>query len=186
MDGHDLRDITQASLRAAIAVVPQDTVLLNETLFDNLVFGRPDATQREVEAAARIAQLDRFVAGLPDGWDTLVGERGLKLSGGEKQRVAIARAVLKQPRLFIFDEATSSLDSATEQAIQERLAEASRGTSTLIIAHRLSTVVHADEILVLDRGQVAERGSHAVLLARNGLYAALWQRQHRVAEPAAE
>ncbi len=125
-------------------------------------------------------------AGLPDGWDTLVGERGLKLSGGEKQRVAIARAVLKQPRLFIFDEATSSLDSATEQAIQERLAEASRGTSTLIIAHRLSTVVNADEILVLDRGRIAERGSHAALLARDGLYAALWQRQHRVAEPAAE
>ncbi|MGF6228787.1 ABC-type transport system involved in Fe-S cluster assembly fused permease/ATPase subunit [Inquilinus ginsengisoli] len=186
MDGQDLRDITQASLRAAIAVVPQDTVLLNETLFDNLVFGRPEATQGEVEAAARIAQLDRFVAGLPDGWDTRVGERGLKLSGGEKQRVAIARAVLKQPRLFIFDEATSSLDSATEQAIQERLAEASRGTSTLIIAHRLSTVVHADEILVLDRGRIAERGSHVVLLARDGLYAALWQRQHRVAEPAAE
>jgi ATP-binding cassette subfamily B protein len=186
MDGQDLRDLTQASLRAAIAVVPQDTVLLNETLFDNLVFGRPDATQAEVEAAARIAQLDRFVAGLPDGWDTRVGERGLKLSGGEKQRVAIARAVLKQPRLFIFDEATSSLDSATEQAIQERLAEASRGTSTLIIAHRLSTVVNADEILVLDRGRVAERGSHAALLARDGLYAALWQRQHRVAEPAAE
>ncbi|WP_437364298.1 ABCB family ABC transporter ATP-binding protein/permease [Inquilinus limosus] len=186
MDGHDLRDITQGSLRAAIAVVPQDTVLLNETLFDNLVFGRPEATRDEVEAAARIAQLDRFVAGLPDGWDTLVGERGLKLSGGEKQRVAIARAVLKQPRLFIFDEATSSLDSATEQAIQERLAEASRGTSTLIIAHRLSTVIHADEILVLDRGRIAERGSHAALLARDGLYAALWQRQHRVAEPAAE
>jgi ABC-type multidrug transport system fused ATPase/permease subunit len=186
MDGHDLRDITQASLRAAIAVVPQDTVLLNETLRDNLAFGRPDATDAEIEAAARIAQLDRFVAGLPDGWDTLVGERGLKLSGGEKQRVAIARAVLKQPRLFIFDEATSSLDSATEQAIQERLAEASRGTSTLIIAHRLSTVVNADEILVLDRGRIAERGSHATLLARDGLYAALWQRQHRVAEPAAE
>jgi ATP-binding cassette, subfamily B, heavy metal transporter len=186
MDGHDLRDITQASLRAAIAVVPQDTVLLNETLRDNLAFGRPDATDAEIEAAARIAQLDRFVAGLPDGWDTLVGERGLKLSGGEKQRVAIARAVLKQPRLFIFDEATSSLDSATEQAIQERLAEASRGTSTLIIAHRLSTVVNADEILVLDRGRVAECGSHAALLARDGLYAALWQRQHRVAEPAAE
>ncbi|TSD87082.1 ATP-binding cassette domain-containing protein [Mycobacterium sp. KBS0706] len=186
MDGQDLRAITQASLRGAIAVVPQDTVLLNETLFDNLVFGRPEATREEVEAAARIAQLDRFVAGLPDGWDTRVGERGLKLSGGEKQRVAIARAVLKQPRLFIFDEATSSLDSATEQAIQERLAEASRGTSTLIIAHRLSTVVNADEILVLDRGRVAERGSHAALLARDGLYAALWQRQHRVAEPAAE
>ncbi|MGK9231123.1 ABC transporter ATP-binding protein/permease [Inquilinus limosus] len=186
IDGRDLRDVTQASLRAAIAVVPQDTVLLNETLFDNLVFGRPDATREEVEAAARIAQLDRFVAGLPDGWDTRVGERGLKLSGGEKQRVAIARAVLKRPRLFIFDEATSSLDSATEQAIQGRLAEASRGTSTLIIAHRLSTVVDADEILVLDHGRIAERGSHAALLARNGLYAALWQRQHRVAEPVTE
>ncbi|MGK9164891.1 ABC transporter ATP-binding protein/permease [Inquilinus limosus] len=186
IDGHDLRDVTQASLRAAIAVVPQDTVLLNETLFDNLAFGRPDATREEVEASARIAQLDRFVAGLPDGWDTLVGERGLKLSGGEKQRVAIARAVLKRPRLFIFDEATSSLDSATEQAIQERLAEASRGTSTLIIAHRLSTVVGADEILVLDHGRIAERGSHAALLARNGLYAALWRRQHRVAEPVTE
>ena len=186
IDGQDLRDITQASLRAAIAVVPQDTVLLNETLFDNLVFGRPEATREEVEAAARIAQLDRFVAGLPDGWDTRVGERGLKLSGGEKQRVAIARAVLKQPRLFIFDEATSSLDSATEQAIQDRLAEASRGTSTLIIAHRLSTVIHADEILVLDRGHIAERGSHPALLARRGLYAALWQRQHRLVEPAAE
>jgi ABC-type transport system involved in Fe-S cluster assembly fused permease/ATPase subunit len=177
IDGQDLRAVTQASLRAAIAMVPQDTVLLNETLYDNIAFGRPDASREEVAEAARIAQLDRLIAALPDGLDTLVGERGLKLSGGEKQRVAIARAILKRPRIFVFDEATSSLDSTTERAIQEQLAALARGTTTLVIAHRLSTVVDADEILVLDHGRVMERGRHADLLRRRGAYAALWRRQ---------
>ncbi|MFL5336458.1 MAG: ATP-binding cassette domain-containing protein, partial [Geminicoccaceae bacterium] len=176
IDGHDLRDVTQASLRAAIAVVPQDTVLFNDTIGYNLAFGRPDATPTEVEAAARAAQLHDFIAGLPDGYATLVGERGLKLSGGEKQRVALARAILKQPRILILDEATSALDSATEQTIQRRL-RALGGVTTLVIAHRLATIVDADEILVLDQGRIVERGTHARLLARGGLYADLWRRQ---------
>jgi ATP-binding cassette subfamily B protein len=177
IDGHDLRDLTQASLRAAMAVVPQDSVLFNDTIGYNIRFGRPDASPAEVEAAARAAELHDFIAGLPDGYDTLVGERGLKLSGGEKQRAAIARALLKRPRLMILDEATSALDSATEQAIQHRLRELLRGTTTLVVAHRLSTVVGADEILVLDHGRIAERGTHAQLLRRDGLYADLWRRQ---------
>jgi ATP-binding cassette, subfamily B, heavy metal transporter len=177
VDGHDLRDVTQASLRAAIAVVPQDAVLFNDTIGYNLAFGRPDATRAEVEAAARAAELHDFVASLPDGYDTLVGERGLKLSGGEKQRVAIARAILKRPRILILDEASSALDSATEQAIQRRLRELGRGVATLVIAHRLSTVVDADEILVLDQGRVVERGTHGRLLQHGGLYADLWRRQ---------
>ena len=177
LDGQDLRDLTQASLREAMAVVPQDSVLFNDTIGYNIRFGRPEATEAEVEAAARDAGLHTFVAGLPDGYGTLVGERGLKLSGGEKQRVAIARALLKRPRVMILDEATSALDSATEQAIQRRLTDLLRGTTILVVAHRLSTVVHADEILVLDRGRIVERGPHAQLLARGGLYADLWRRQ---------
>lgn len=177
LDGQDLRDVTQASLRAAMAVVPQDAVLFNDTIGYNIRFGRPDATDAEVEAAAKAAELHAFIAGLPDGYETLVGERGLKLSGGEKQRVALARALLKRPRLMILDEATSALDSATEQAIQRRLKGLLHGTTTLVIAHRLSTVVTADEILVLDRGCIVERGTHPQLLRRNGLYADLWQRQ---------
>ena len=184
VDGHDLRDVTQASLRAAIAVVPQDTVLFNETIGYNIGFGRPEAGQDEIEAAARAAELHDFVVTLPDGYETLVGERGLKLSGGEKQRVAIARAVLKRPRIFILDEATSSLDSATERRVQANLRAVSEGTTTLVVAHRLSTVVDADEIVVLDAGRIAERGTHAGLLALGGLYAELWARQASEADPA--
>ncbi|MCP8939556.1 ABC transporter ATP-binding protein/permease [Alsobacter sp. SYSU M60028] len=177
VDGRDIRDVTQASLRAAIAVVPQDTVLFNDTIGYNIGFGRPGAGQAEIEAAARAAELHDFIAALPDGYATLVGERGLKLSGGEKQRVAIARAVLKNPRIFILDEATSALDSATEKAVQENLARVCRGTTTLVIAHRLSTVVDADIILVLEGGRIVEQGDHATLLRRGGLYATLWRRQ---------
>ncbi len=177
IDGQDLREVTQASLRAAIAVVPQDSVLFNETIGYNIAFGRPDATREEIEAAARAADLHDFVASLPDGYGTLVGERGLKLSGGEKQRVAIARAILKRPRIFILDEATSSLDSATERRVQAQLRALSAGATTLVIAHRLSTVVDADEIVVLDGGRIVARGRHAELLARDGLYALLWRKQ---------
>ena len=179
IDGHDLRAVTQESVRAAIGVVPQDAVLFNESIHENLQFGRPDATQEEIEAIARLAQIHDFIAGLPDGYDTVVGERGLKLSGGEKQRVAIARAVLKRPRIFLFDEATSALDSHTEQAIQHSLTEVSKGTTTMVIAHRLSTIVDADLILFIEDGRVVERGSHLQLLARHGKYAALWERQQR-------
>jgi len=184
IDGADVRKVTQDSLRAAIAVVPQDTVLFNESLYYNIAFGRPDCGREEVEQAARMAQIHDFIASLPDGYDTVVGERGLKLSGGEKQRVAVARAVLKNPRIFLFDEATSSLDSHTELAIQQNLNAVSRNTTTLIIAHRLSTVVHADEILFFEDGRIVERGSHAKLLAADGRYAAMWRRQqeHREAD----
>jgi ATP-binding cassette, subfamily B, heavy metal transporter len=177
VDGHDLREVTQASSRAAIAVVPQDTVLFNDTIGYNLAFGRPEATQAEVEAATEVAELHQFIKGLPNGYATLVGERGLKLSGGEKQRVALARAILKRPRILILDEATSALDSATEQTIQRRLRGALGGVTTLVIAHRLATIVDADEILVLDKGRIVERGPHERLLARGGLYADLWRRQ---------
>lgn len=177
LDGHELRQVTQASLRAAIAVVPQDTVLFNDTIGYNLAFGRPDATPAEIEAAAEAAQLHGFITSLPDGYATLVGERGLKLSGGEKQRVALARAILKRPRVLILDEATSALDSATEQAVQAALRTLGRTVTTLVIAHRLATIVDADEILVLDHGRIVERGTHDRLLARGGLYADLWQRQ---------
>jgi len=177
LDGQDIRAVSQASLRAAIGIVPQDTVLFNDTLAYNIGYGRPDATRAEIEEAARIASLDAFVASLPEGYETTVGERGLKLSGGEKQRVAIARMVLKRPAVMVFDEATSALDSKTEQEILAALREVSRGRTTLVIAHRLSTVVDADEIVVLDAGRVAERGTHAELLARDRLYAAMWRRQ---------
>jgi ATP-binding cassette subfamily B protein len=158
-------------------VVPQDAVLFNDTIGYNIRFGRPEATVAEVEAAARAAGLHEFIASLPEGYDTLVGERGLKLSGGEKQRVAIARALLKEPRLLILDEATSALDSATEEKIRRSLRGLQLGVTTLVIAHRLSTVIDADEIIVLDRGRVVERGTHAQLLRRSGLYADLWRRQ---------
>jgi len=179
IDGQDIRAVTQKSLRAAIGMVPQDTVLFNDTLYYNIAYGRTEATREEVMQAARAAHLDRFIAGLPDGYDSVVGERGLKLSGGEKQRVAIARAVLKNPPILVLDEATSSLDSATEQAIQEELKQVSENRTTLVIAHRLSTIVDADEILVLNAGRVVERGSHAELMMRDGRYAEMWRLQLR-------
>ncbi|MEY6433256.1 ABC transporter ATP-binding protein/permease [Thioalkalicoccus limnaeus] len=179
IDGQDIRDLTQSSLRAAIGIVPQDTVLFNDTLYYNLAYGRPDARRAEIEQAAEMAHIRTFIDGLPQGWDTVVGERGLKLSGGEKQRVAIARAILKRPRILIFDEATSSLDSHTERAIQTTLAEVAAHHTTLIIAHRLSTVVDADRILVMDQGRVIEQGTHSALLAAGGRYAAMWELQRR-------
>jgi ATP-binding cassette subfamily B protein len=177
VDGQDVRDVTQGSLRAAIGVVPQDTVLFNDSIRYNIGYGRPGASQAEIEAAAKAAQVHDFVLRLPDGYDTRVGERGLKLSGGEKQRVAIARTILKDPRILILDEATSALDSRTEQEIQTALRTVSQRRTTLVIAHRLSTVVDADEIIVLQDGQVAERGTHAGLLAAGGLYARMWSVQ---------
>ena len=179
IDGHDLRSVTIDSVRAAVGVVPQDTVLFNDTLWHNIAFASESATRDEVERAARMAHIHDFIAGLPDGYDTVVGERGLKLSGGEKQRAAIARVLLKQPRILLFDEATSALDTRTERAIQEHLREVSRRVTTLIIAHRLSTVVHADQILVMDDGRIVERGTHAALLALDGRYAALWSKQQQ-------
>ncbi|HLJ05977.1 MAG TPA: ABC transporter ATP-binding protein/permease [Acetobacteraceae bacterium] len=177
IDGQDIRDVTQESLRATIGVVPQDTVLFNDTIRYNIAYGRPDASQQDIEQAARLAQVHDFVQSLPDGYDTKVGERGLKLSGGEKQRVAIARTILKDPRILILDEATSALDTRTEQDIQAALRAVARHRTTLVIAHRLSTVVDADEIIVLSDGRVAERGRHAALLARGGLYARMWALQ---------
>ena len=179
INGMDIRDLTQSSLRAAIGIVPQDTVLFNDTLFYNIQYGRPGASREEVIAAAQAAHLHTFVERLPEGYDTRVGERGLKLSGGEKQRVAIARALLKNPPILIFDEATSALDSKTEKAIQAELDLAAIGRTTLIIAHRLSTVMNADQILVLDGGRVIERGTHQALLAQQGAYAQMWSLQQR-------
>jgi ATP-binding cassette subfamily B protein len=177
VDGQEIRSVTQASLRAAIGVVPQDTVLFNDTIRYNIAYGRPGATEEEIVEAAKLAQVHDFVMRLPDGYRTMVGERGLKLSGGEKQRVAIARTILKNPRILILDEATSALDTRTEQEIQAALRQVSADRTTLVIAHRLSTVVEADEIIVLQDGRIAERGSHAALIARDGLYAEMWRRQ---------
>ncbi|MDP5238238.1 ABC transporter ATP-binding protein/permease [Uliginosibacterium sp. 31-16] len=179
INGTDIRQISQHSLRRAIGIVPQDTVLFNDSIYYNILYGRPDASHAEVIAAAQAAQLHDFISRLPDGYDTKVGERGLKLSGGEKQRVAIARTLLKNPSILVFDEATSALDSRTEQAIQAQLEAAARGRTALIIAHRLSTVMNADEIVVLEQGRVIERGSHAALLAAEGAYAQMWRLQQQ-------
>jgi ATP-binding cassette subfamily B protein len=185
IDGQDIRNVTQSSLRASIGMVPQDTVLFNDTIRYNIRYGRWDATDAEVEKAAQLAQIDGFIRMSPKGYETQVGERGLKLSGGEKQRVAIARTVLKAPPILVLDEATSALDSHTESEIQDALERVSRNRTSLVIAHRLSTIVGADEIIVLDQGRIAERGTHGELLATGGLYASMWNRQ-REAEAARE
>jgi ABC-type transport system involved in Fe-S cluster assembly fused permease/ATPase subunit len=177
IDGQDLRDVTQASVRAALGVVPQDTVLFNDTIFYNIAYGRPGATRGEVEDAARVAHIAEFIQRLPDKWETTVGERGLKLSGGEKQRVSIARTLLKNPPILVFDEATSALDSKTEKSIQAELADISRDRTTLVIAHRLSTIVDADQIIVLDHGEIVERGNFFELMQANGRFAEMWRLQ---------
>ncbi|CDZ62382.1 ABCB family ABC transporter ATP-binding protein/permease [Neorhizobium galegae] len=182
IDGQDVRDITQHSLRAAIGMVPQDTVLFNDTIAYNIRYGRPSASEEEMLAAAEVAQIGHFISALPDGFDTKVGERGLKLSGGEKQRVAIARTVLKAPPILILDEATSALDTTTEHEIQSALDVVSKNRTTLVIAHRLSTVIGADEIIVLRDGLIAERGTHSSLLEQNGLYASMWNRQREAVQ----
>ena len=181
IDGQDIRDVSQNSVRAAIGIVPQDTVLFNDTIRYNIRYGRIDASDEEIEEAARLAQIEPFIRELPDGYSAMVGERGLKLSGGEKQRVAIARTILKNPPILLLDEATSALDTHTEREIQSALQRVSRGRTTLVIAHRLSTVVDADEILVLDHGRIVERGRHGELLQRGGAYAAMWNRQREAA-----
>jgi ATP-binding cassette subfamily B protein len=182
IDGQDIRDVTQESLRAAIGIVPQDTVLFNDTIGYNIQYGRVSATEGEVEEAAKLARIDGFIRQLPLGYKSLVGERGLKLSGGEKQRVAIARTILKAPPILMLDEATSALDSFTEKEIQAALESVAKGRTTLVIAHRLSTVIHADTILVMDKGQIVERGTHFSLLDAGGLYAGLWARQREAEE----
>ena len=182
IDGQDLREVTQASLRQAIGIVPQDTVLFNDTIEYNIAYGKPGATREQIVAAAKAAYIHDFIESLPDGYASMVGERGLKLSGGEKQRVAIARTLLKDPAVLIFDEATSALDSRAEQAIQQQLEDIARERSTLVIAHRLSTIVNAHQILVLDHGRIIERGTHAGLLAAGGLYAQMWLRQQAGAD----
>ena len=184
VDGQDVREVAQASLREAIGVVPQDTVLFNDTIGYNIAYGREGATRSEVIEAAAAARIHDFIEGLPKGYDTVVGERGLKLSGGEKQRVAIARAILKNPPILVLDEATSALDTQTEREIQESLRRLARDRTVLVIAHRLSTVADADRIVVLDDGQVVESGRHADLLERDGRYARLWRRQQETDEAA--
>jgi ABC-type transport system involved in Fe-S cluster assembly fused permease/ATPase subunit len=184
IDGADIRDVTQDSLRASIGIVPQDTVLFNDSIYYNIAYGRPQASRDEVIAAARAAHIHEFIEGLPKGYDTPVGERGLKLSGGEKQRVAIARTILKNPPILVFDEATSALDSRSERAIQQELDHIARERTTLIIAHRLSTVVHAQQIIVMDKGRIVERGTHAELLQAGGLFAQMWALQQRAAQAA--
>ncbi len=179
IDGQDIRDVTQQSLRAAIGIVPQDTVLFNDTIYYNVAYGRPGASREEIEGAAKLAHIHDFVVNLPDGYKSMVGERGLKLSGGEKQRVAIARTILKRPMILLFDEATSALDSNTEKEIQAALREVSENRTTLVIAHRLSTIVDADEIIVLGKGGIIERGTHGALLARGGAYATMWAKQQK-------
>jgi ABC-type transport system involved in Fe-S cluster assembly fused permease/ATPase subunit len=188
IDGQDIADVTQASLRSAIGIVPQDTVLFNDTVGYNIGYGRGGANQDEIEAAAHGAAIDRFIDILPERYESMVGERGLKLSGGEKQRVAIARTLLKNPPILVLDEATSALDSRTEDAIQQTLDRVAQSRTTIMIAHRLSTIVNADQIVVLDNGQVVERGTHEQLLERNGVYADLWYRQaaERLAEETAQ
>jgi ATP-binding cassette subfamily B protein len=182
IDGQDVRDVTQESVRHAIGMVPQDTVLFNDTIAYNIRYGRPDASDEEVREAARMAQIHDFIENLPQGYQSEVGERGLKLSGGEKQRVAIARTILKAPPILILDEATSALDTHTEREIQSALDQVSRNRTTLVIAHRLSTVVNADQIIVLEAGEIVERGTHSDLLASNGLYASMWARQREADE----
>lgn len=182
IDGQDIREVTQDSLRAGLGMVPQDTVLFNDTIQYNIRYGRPDATDEEVREAARMAQIDEFIQMLPDGYQSMVGERGLKLSGGEKQRVAIARTILKGPPILMLDEATSALDSFTEKQIQAALDRVSQNRTTLVIAHRLSTIIHADQILVLEAGRIVERGTHAELLQKQGLYAGMWARQQEAEE----
>jgi len=183
IDGQDVRLVTQESLHAAIGIVPQDTVLFNDSILYNIAYGRPTASREAIERAAELAHIRAFIERLPEGWDTVVGERGLKLSGGEQQRVAIARAILKQPRILIFDEATSSLDSRTEQAIQETLAQVAEDHTALVIAHRLSTVIDADSILVMDQGRVVERGAPTELLERgDSLFGDMHRRQELQAE----
>jgi len=184
IDDQDTSKVTQKSLRKSIGVVPQDTVLFNDTILYNITYGRIDATEEEVEHAARLAQIHDFIMGLPEGYQTKVGERGLRLSGGEKQRVAIARAILKDPQIMIFDEATSALDTGTEKEIQGALREVSRDKTTLIVAHRLSTIIDADEILVLKEGNIVERGSHEQLLAKQGEYHTMWMKQLEQSEKA--
>jgi ABC-type transport system involved in Fe-S cluster assembly fused permease/ATPase subunit len=184
IDGQDIRDVQQTSLRREIGVVPQDSVLFNDTIYYNIAYGRPDATPAEVEEAARLAAVHDFVMASPDGYQTIVGERGLKLSGGEKQRVAIARTILKGPRILLFDEATSALDTRTEREIQTALQMVSKDRTTLVIAHRLSTVIDADEIIVLSDGEIAERGRHGDLIAQDGIYAAMWREQQQAAKRA--